>query len=87
MFKNVIFDWSGVVKDSFEAHVWSVGEMMKTFGGQPITPEELKNKWRQPYMDFWHMYFPDLTMEYQAKFTTKLLPGQIILRLMPMPEL
>jgi phosphoglycolate phosphatase-like HAD superfamily hydrolase len=67
MFKNVIFDWSGVVKDSFEAHVWSVGEMMKVFGGQPITSEELKNSWRQPYMDFWHMYFPDLEIEYQNK--------------------
>jgi len=67
MFKNVIFDWSGVVKDSFEAHVWSVGEMMKVFGGHPITPEELKNSWRQPYMDFWHMHFPDLTIERQSK--------------------
>jgi len=67
MFKNVIFDWSGVVKDSFEAHVWSVGEMMKVFGGSPITREELKNNWRQPYMDFWHMYFPDLEIEYQNK--------------------
>jgi phosphoglycolate phosphatase len=67
MFKNIIFDWSGVVKDSFEAHVWSVGEMMKVFGGSPITREELKNNWRQPYMDFWHMYFPDLAIEYQNK--------------------
>jgi beta-phosphoglucomutase-like phosphatase (HAD superfamily) len=32
------------VKDSFESHVWSVGEMMKVFGGIPITSEELKKK-------------------------------------------
>jgi phosphoglycolate phosphatase len=67
MFKNVVLDWSGVVKDSFESHVWSVGEMMKVFGGIPITSEELRKSWRQPYMDFWHMYFPDLEIEYQNK--------------------
>jgi len=66
-FKNIIFDWSGVIKDSFYSHVWSVGEMMKIFGGVPISSEELKNNWRQPYMDFWHKYFPNLTMEEQNR--------------------
>jgi phosphoglycolate phosphatase len=67
MFKSIIFDWSGVIKDCFEAHVWSVGKMMEAFGGCQISSEELKNNWQQPYMDFWHKYFPDLTFERQRE--------------------
>lgn len=66
MFKNIIFDWSGVIKDSIENHIWSVGEMMKIFGGKEISREELKENWRQPYMNFWHKYFPNLTIEDQS---------------------
>jgi len=67
MFKNVIFDWSGVVKDCFEAHVWSVGKMMEIFGGSAISREELKENWEQPYMNFWNKYFPELTLEEKQK--------------------
>jgi len=63
MIKNIIFDWSGVIKDCSESHVWGVGKMMEAFGGKPISKEELKNNWQQPYMDFWHKYFPNLTLE------------------------
>ena len=67
MFKNIIFDWSGVIKDCFEAHVWSVGRMMEIFGGSEISREELKENWEQPYMNFWKKYFPDLTLEEEQK--------------------
>jgi phosphoglycolate phosphatase len=66
-FKNIIFDWSGVIKDCFDSHVWGVGEMMKIFGGSPISREELKQNWEQPYMNFWHKYFPNLTLEEEQK--------------------
>ena len=56
MFKNIIFDWSGVVKDCIEAHVWGVGRMMETFGEKEISRNELKNNWVQPYMNFWNKY-------------------------------
>ena len=67
MFKNIIFDWSGVIKDCLESHVWGVGEMMKIFGGKEISREEIKENWKQPYMNFWNKYFPDLTIEDQNK--------------------
>lgn len=67
MFRNIIFDWSGVIKDCIDSHLWSVNEMMKEFGGNPIPIKELKEKWKQPYMDFWHQYFPGLTMERQKE--------------------
>jgi len=67
MFKNIIFDWSGVVKDCLAAHVWSVGEMMEIFGGEKISLEELKENWEQPYMKFYNKYFPNLTLEEEQK--------------------
>jgi phosphoglycolate phosphatase len=67
MFKNVIFDWSGVIKDCLNAHLWSVNEMMKIFGGSPISKEELMQEWKQPYMNFWNKYFPNLTLQEEQK--------------------
>jgi len=67
MIKNIIFDWSGVVKDCLDAHLWSVNEMMKIFGGSTISKEELMQEWKQPYMDFWNKYFPELTLEEEQK--------------------
>jgi phosphoglycolate phosphatase len=66
-FENVIFDWSGVIKDCFDAHVWGVGEMMKIFGGSAISKEELKEEWKQPYMNFWNKYFPNLTLQEEQR--------------------
>jgi len=66
-FKNVIFDWSGVIKDCLDVHLWSVNEMMKIFGGSIISKEELMQEWKQPYMNFWNKYFPNLTLEEEQK--------------------
>jgi len=66
-FKNIIFDWSGVVKDCLDAHLWSVNEMMKIFGGSTISKKELMQGWKQPYMNFWNKYFPNLTLEEEQK--------------------
>lgn len=63
----MLFDWSGVVKDCFDAHVWSVGKMMEAFGGSQISAEEIKENWQQPYMNFWNKYFPGLGIEEQKK--------------------
>jgi phosphoglycolate phosphatase len=64
MFKNIIFDWSGVIKDSVRSHVWVVSRMMELLGGgNKISFEELKEKWEQPYLKFWNKYYPDLTLQ------------------------
>jgi len=67
MFKNIIFDWSGVIKDCLDAHLWSVNEMMKIFGGSSISKEELMQEWKQPYMNFWNKYFPNLSLQEEQK--------------------
>ncbi|MCX6722662.1 MAG: HAD family hydrolase [Candidatus Staskawiczbacteria bacterium] len=71
MFKNIIFDWSGVVKDSFEAHLWIVNKMFERAGVEKISSEELKKDWVQPYMIFYNKYIPNFTKEEQDKIWTK----------------
>ena len=71
MFKSVIFDWSGVVKDAVDAHLWVVNRMLEELGGKEITLEELKENWEQPYMIFWGKYFPDLTLEKEQELYFK----------------
>ncbi|KKP59267.1 MAG: NUDIX hydrolase [Candidatus Magasanikbacteria bacterium GW2011_GWC2_34_16] len=63
MFKNVIFDWSGVINDSIENHLLVVNKIFKRFGANEISMEELRENWLQPYMLFYNKYFPDLTIE------------------------
>lgn len=63
MFKNIIFDWSGVIKDAAEDHVWVVNRMFKNLGGKEMSLEEMRQNWEQPYMKFWHKYYPEMTLE------------------------
>lgn len=61
MIKNIIFDWSGVIKDSVEDHLFVVNEIFTRFGAGTISLSELKENWKQPYMLFYNKYLPDLT--------------------------
>lgn len=63
MIKNIIFDWSGVVKDCVEDHLFVVNHMFKELGAPEITMEELRANWVQPYMLFYNKYLPSLTLE------------------------
>jgi HAD superfamily hydrolase (TIGR01509 family) len=63
MFKNIIFDWSGVIKDALDAHLWVVNKIIVELGGQAISIEEFKKNWEEPYMNFWKNYYPELTYE------------------------
>jgi len=65
--KNIIFDWSGVIKDAFETQLWVVNRMFKKFGAREISYEEFKQNWEQPYMVFYNKYIPNLTKEDQDK--------------------
>jgi phosphoglycolate phosphatase len=67
-FKNIIFDWSGVIKDWGEDHVWVVNQMFKIFGKkEEMTIEEMQKNWEQPYMKFWNKYFPEMTLEQEQE--------------------
>lgn len=67
MIKNIIFDWSGVISDSFERHLLVCNEIFKEFGVREITLEELRENWRQPYMLFYNKYLPNITIEEENK--------------------
>ena len=67
MIKNIIFDWSGVIKDALRSHIWVVNKMIKTMGGKEMSLKEIKENWEQPYMNFWNKYYPKLTLEEEQK--------------------
>ncbi len=67
MFKNVIFDWSGPIKDVSKSHLWIVNQIFKNMGGRELSSAELKENWEEPYMKFWSRYFPKMTIEQELK--------------------
>lgn len=71
MIRNVIFDWSGVVKDCVEDQLVIANKKLKHFGAKEISMEELKEEWCQPWMDFYNKYIPFATMEEQEAFYKK----------------
>lgn len=60
MFKNVIFDWSGVINDNTYACYQSVMAVFRFLNTPEISFEEFRKEWRQPYMDFYHQYIPGI---------------------------
>jgi len=65
MFKTLIFDRSGTLKDNFEWFVELVGMMCVEFGGEPLSAETIRQEFTLPYMKFWNKFFPDLKKEDQ----------------------
>ncbi len=76
MFKNVIFDWSGVIKDALECHLWVVNNIFKEFGIKEISEKELQENWEQPHMLFYNKYLPNLTEEEQLPVYKKIILGR-----------
>jgi len=72
-FKNIIFDWSGVIKDALQDFGWVVNRMREELGGKEISLEEIRQNWEQPYMKFWNKYYPDLTLEEEQILYRKIL--------------
>lgn len=56
--KNVIFDWSGVVRDTVTSQLWIVNKIFEKYGVKPITLEEFRENWRQPCVEFYKKYLP-----------------------------
>ena len=63
MLNNIIFDWSGVIKDCVLDQLVIVNKIFKQFGAKEITIEEFQENWSQPYMVFYNKYLPNLTIE------------------------
>jgi len=67
MFKNIIFDWSGVICDDTYAVYQADMEIFKAFGVKEISFEEFKREWEMPFMNFLHKYIPNLKIEEQEE--------------------
>ena len=61
--KNIIFDWSGVIKDAFKSHLWVVNTIFKKYGLKELNFDELKDEWEEPFMLFFNKYLPNMTLE------------------------
>lgn len=68
MFKNVIFDWSGVICDDTYASYQADMDLFRKFG---VAPEEFKREWEMPFMNFLHKYISNITFEEQHKIFKK----------------
>ncbi len=76
MIKNIIFDWSGVVKDAAKGQLVLINKIFSVLGHRAITLEEMKDEWEQPHMGFYKKYLPDLTYEEQKSLYTKFILGE-----------
>ena len=65
--QNIVFDWTGVIKDAVHEHLRVVNRMFEELEVPPLSLDELKETWKQPYMDFYKTHLPDLTMERQKE--------------------
>ncbi|MFA6050070.1 MAG: HAD family hydrolase [Candidatus Paceibacterota bacterium] len=57
--RNVIFDWSGVVKDAVKSQIWIVNRIFESYGVSEISQEEFRENWEQPYILFYKKYLPE----------------------------
>lgn len=66
--KNLIFDWSGVVRNTVTSQLWIVNKIFERYGVNPIGLEEFRENWEQPYVLFYQKYLPkDYSEEERAK--------------------
>jgi len=56
--KNIIFDWSGVVRDTVTGQLWINNRIFETYGVSPISLEEFRENWEQPPALFYQKYLP-----------------------------
>lgn len=57
--KNIIFDWSGVVRDTVTNQMWIVNNIFKRYGVREISTEEFREIWKQPPAVFYQKYLPE----------------------------
>lgn len=67
MFKNIIFDWSGVINDNAYAVYQSTMAIFDFLKIKRISFKDFKREWCQPYMDFYHKYIPDMDLTQELK--------------------
>ena len=67
--KNIIFDWSGVVRDTVTCQMWIVNRIFKKYEVREISMEEFRENWKQPPALFYQKYLPEgYSEEERVKF-------------------
>ncbi|MDD5251958.1 MAG: HAD family hydrolase [Patescibacteria group bacterium] len=64
---NVIFDWSGVIRDCVHSVLWVINQMFERYGARAISLDEFREHWVQPYMAFYTKYLPNLGLEEEQR--------------------
>jgi len=57
--KNIIFDWSGVVRETVASQLWIINKIFERWGVGAISLEEFRENWEQPYTLFYKRYVPE----------------------------
>ena len=57
--KNIIFDWSGVIRDTITNQLWIVNKIFENYGVNKISLEEFRENWKQPPALFYQKYLPE----------------------------
>ena len=57
--KNIIFDWSGVVRDVVTGQLWIVNKIFEKYNINKISLEEFRENWKQPPALFYQKYLPE----------------------------
>ncbi|MBP9711433.1 MAG: HAD family hydrolase [Candidatus Pacebacteria bacterium] len=65
--KNIIFDWSGVIKDAVKAQLWATNKVFQKHGVEPLSLEQFREDWEQPYQLFYNKYIPDISLEEEGR--------------------
>ena len=76
-YKNIVFDWSGVINDNQKTTHITVNKVLKYFGGPEVSHEEFRKEWEQPFMIFYHKYLPDLKLEEEIEAYKQIYPEVI----------
>lgn len=85
--KNIIFDWSGVVRDTLANQMWIVNHIFKQYGVGEITTEEFRENWKQPPALFYQKYLPEgYSEEDRIKLFQKLQLDKDCPKSTPFPE-
>ena len=66
-YKNIIFDWSGVINDNQLTTYQVILKVFEHFGIAEISYDEFRKEWEQPFMLFYNKYLPDLSLEVENK--------------------
>jgi phosphoglycolate phosphatase-like HAD superfamily hydrolase len=57
--KNIIFDWSGVIRDPVTSQLWIVNKIFEKYNVSKISLEEFRENWKQPPALFYQRYLPE----------------------------